>query len=170
MDDILNYLISQGHITQAEFDQKVESIKQEIESRPKNPHEIFLSLDVANTGLEELRTKKIEQLNHNCKQEILAGFTSSALGAPQFYDFDEEAQGNLSGCLNLVNGGQITPETIISWKTDGVPQNHTVAQFTQVCVDSFIHKQMNVTKYWTKKYAVLAMTTKENILTVNWDD
>lgn len=140
-----------------------------IINRP-NPNEIFLSLDTENVDLEELRTKKLEQINYLCNQEILNGFYSSALGEPHYYNFDEEAQSNLSGTLILVNGGQISSETIISWKTDGVPQNHTVSEFIQVCVDSFTHKQSKITKYWSKKYAILAMTTREDILTVNWID
>ncbi|MCM3628808.1 hypothetical protein M3194_15800 [Paenibacillus glycanilyticus] len=168
MDELLEIFISQGLITQDQFDQKVAQYKAEIDARPKNPDEIFLSLDVENTDIEVLREKKIEQLDYLCNQSILAGFESDSLGESHKYDFDTEAQGNLSGTLNLINGGQLPSDTILEWKADGIPQNHTVPQFIQVCVDSFTHKQSNVNKYWEKKYAVLEMIEKEDILSVNW--
>src|SRR5205085_1546952 len=58
---------------------------------------------------------KIDELNAACNDEILAGFTSSALGTANSYDFDYEAQTNLGGMLNAITAGIITTEPI-SWK------------------------------------------------------
>lgn len=118
--------------------------------------------------LQQAKEVKIEELNSRCNETILAGFTSSALGVANKYDFDYEAQTNLNGQLNFINAGLIASNAIIKWKASGVPQDHTVEQFKTVCVDGFAFKQDNVNKYWTLKAQVQSATTKTEVDAVVW--
>lgn len=110
---------------------------------------------------------KIAELDSACNAEILAGFTSSALGAANTYDFDYEAQTNLGGMLNAITAGIITTEPI-SWKASGVPTNHTFAQFKKLFADGLVHKNSKIQKYWALKAQVNAATTPEEVSAITW--
>ena len=118
--------------------------------------------------LQDIKNKKIEELNRACNETILAGFVSSALGEENLYDFDYEAQINLNGQLNFINAGLTPPDAIIMWKANGVPKEHTVEQFKVVCEDGFAHKQSNISKYWMLKQQVEQAEDEETINAITW--
>jgi hypothetical protein len=122
--------------------------------------------------LAKYKQDKIDLLSATCNSTILAGFSSSALGISHNYDFNYEAQGNLSGRLGLINANQNYTEPF-SWKTtDAGVLNHTKAQFIQLCTDADTFKNTQIAKYWTLKGQVNAVsesaTSKDQIDAINW--
>lgn len=183
MDDILQYLISKGHITQEEFDQRVLVLSQELELNPmginkkvkdltekvyiKNPDEIYKAIDLKNISLEDIKTKKINQLNFLCNQTILSTFTSACLGVSHIYSFSSDSQMNFSGTLGAINAN-ISPTTI-NWKTeDAGVLSHTITQFKSLFADGMTFKQANINKYRSLKDQVLACTTQSQIDAIVW--
>lgn len=139
-----------------------------ITAKTYNADEVFQATDVESTSLDDLKTLKINQLDYLCTNTILAGFKSSALGAEHVYGFNEQDQANLSGRLTLINADTSYPDTF-SWKTtDAGPLAHTKAQFIVVCRDADTHKNNYIAKYWSMKYQVQAVTTKEDVLAIVW--
>lgn len=118
------------------------------------------------TPLSEYKEKKIAELSKICNETILGGYTSNALGSPNHYDFDMEAQMNLAGMLHAINAAMINEP--ITWKASGVPQQHTINQFKQVFADGLNWKNNNIGKYWMFKSQVAAATTKVEVDVVSW--
>lgn len=118
-------------------------------------------------ALTKYKQMKIEELDRKCNETILSGFSSSALGVNHQYDFDYEAQQNLSGMLTLFNTDATT--TQIDWKTlDAGVLTHTKEQFLALYRDGFVHKNQNITKYWNLKEQVKAATTLDAITEIIW--
>lgn len=109
---------------------------------------------------------KITELNAACNAEILAGFSSSALGEPNDYDFDYEAQINLTEMLQAINNDMVTEP--IFWKASGEPKPHTIAQFKALFADGLEFKNSRIQRYWSLKAQVLAATTQEEIDAIVW--
>ncbi|NOV01336.1 DUF4376 domain-containing protein [Paenibacillus planticolens] len=109
---------------------------------------------------------KLSELNAACNAEILAGFTSNALGTDHTYDFDYDAQINLGGMLNAITAGLVSGTVI--WKASGIPQGHTIDQFKTVFADGLAHKNTNIGKYWTLKAAAEAASSDEEIRDITW--
>lgn len=97
--------------------------------------------------------RKLSELDISCNSTILAGFTSDCLGESHEYDFDEEAQRNLTGRLGLVNSfPTLEKYQAFSWKTkDAGPLVHTQAEFRQLCSDADDHKDGLIARYWVLK-------------------
>lgn len=114
-----------------------------------------------------LQAQKIAQLKAACQATILAGFTSSCLGTPHQYDFDYQAQVNLTGMYTIVmNDNTITS---VTWKTkDSGPLPHTRDQFIQLCKDAENFKWTNIQRYWNLKAQVQAATTEAQINSITW--
>lgn len=149
----------------AVLDDKINLLSEEI--NPKNEDEIYKSLDISTVTLDELKIKKIAQLNFLCNQSILAGFKSSAISAtPNTYDFDMESQVNLAGMLHAISNNMVKEP--ILWKASGVPQPHTIEQFKIVYADGLAHKNSKIQRYWTLKSQVGDCVTKEEVNNVNW--
>lgn len=167
----IQFLQQQIEISIANQDVRITEISTELNDKvnPKTPDAVFVGLDIESTSLEDLKTKKIEQLNYFCNMTILNGFTSSCLGVENFYGFNQEDQSNINGQLNFINAGLTPEDESITWKASDSPRPHTVQQFKNMCVDAFSHKQNNIAKYWIKKYAILQMSTKEEVLAIVWD-
>ncbi|MBL0387935.1 DUF4376 domain-containing protein [Tumebacillus sp. ITR2] len=119
-------------------------------------------------SLEDIKGAKIAELNAACNTGILAGFRSSALGEPHSYDFDAEAQSNLTGMLSVMNADPTIVETI--WKTTDVgPLPHTREQFVTLCRDGLDHKNKLIARYWAIKASVEAATSEEEVLAIQWE-
>jgi hypothetical protein len=123
--------------------------------------------DLQNWWISALQAQKIAQLKSACQQTILAGFTSSCLGAAHQYDFDYQAQMNLTAQYTmLMNDSTITS---VMWKTkDAGPLSHTRAQFIQLCKDADNWKWTNVQRYWNLVAQVQAATTEAQINAITW--
>lgn len=83
----------------------------------------------------------IAELTNKCRQAILSGFTSSALGSPMHYPYGPTDQTNLSGSVLA----SILPDTLTDWVTpfwcedsNGVWafRMHTATQIQQVGRDA----------------------------------
>lgn len=135
-----------------------------------NPNEIFLSLDVENTDLDELKQKKIEQLDYFCNTTILNGFTSDCLGVEHTYGFDMEDQSNLSGRLSLINANPTNPKLQqFNWKTkDAGVLQHTKEQFVLLCADADDHKDNWIAYFWSLKIQALSAETKNDVMLIEW--
>lgn len=132
-----------------------------------NPDEAFLLLNVEITSLEDLKTKKIEQLNYLCNQDILSGFASSALGIEHTYGFSYEDQQNIASMLTLMNADSTITSTY--WKTkDAGVLLHTKDEFLVLCKDAQSHKQGKIATYWAKKSQVETLTSKDEIIAIIW--
>jgi hypothetical protein len=117
--------------------------------------------------LADAQAAKIGELDAKCNETILAGFTSSALGSAHDYDFDYEAQQNLSGMLSLFNADATIAD--VTWKTkDAGPLTHTKEQFLQLYKDGFAHKNGHIAHYWTLKAQVQAATTVSAVQEIVW--
>lgn len=127
-----------------------------------------LKADSADPAVRLVASKesKLAELNSACNAAILAGFESSALGAPHFYDFDYEAQINLAGMLNAIANAMITGS--ISWKASGVPTDHTIDQFKQLYADGLAFKNAQIQRYWALKAQVNAAATIAEVEAVVW--
>lgn len=134
----------------------------------KDPDKTFKELNVNFIPLEELKSKKIEQLHYLCNQDILSGFYSSAAtDEPILYGFDWDDQNNLQGTLTLMNS---KPDlTVIFYKPKGIPPfAHSRDQFINLCTDAFLAKQTKIAKYWSLKAEVELCMTKEDVQTIIW--
>ena len=100
--------------------------------------------------LSELKEQKIHELSEACKQSILDGFISSALGQSFKYDAEDVDQINLLGATTATaptaafpNGTDI--QYAVRPMVNGVPQAkyytlHTHAQLRQVLSDGATYK------------------------------
>lgn len=124
--------------------------------------------NVSSLQLTDAQNARISELNSKCNMTILSGFSSSALGVSHNYDFNEEAQRNLSGRLSLINADPNYPASF-SWKTtDSGIMTHTKEQFIQLCVDADTFKNNQVSKYWNLKAQVNLTTTVTNVTAIVW--
>lgn len=125
-------------------------------------------LKIVNRTLDDIKQEKISELNQSCNTSILAGFSSSALGAtPHTYDFNYEAQINLGGMISAITAG-MAPATI-TWKTvDSGNLPHSQAQFKQVFADGLTFKNNQISKYWSLKVKVLAAIDEASINAILW--
>lgn len=117
--------------------------------------------------LLSLQTNKIEQLSKSCKEDILNGFSSSALGLSHDYKFDEEDQRNFSQQANAL----IFDSTIatIDWNTkDAGLLKHTREQFIQLLNDAQISKDEKVSHFRAMKKQILDAKTSDEVQTFQW--
>ncbi|WP_122665323.1 hypothetical protein [Pseudomonas viridiflava] len=98
----------------------------------------------AETAVEEVATtsynEKVQEINAACEAQITAGFWSSALGTPYFYDSQLEDQLNLTGII------QANTDSAYPCRDDqGVKvfRDHTAAQLQQVG-DDFIKLKLQL--------------------------
>jgi hypothetical protein len=128
--------------------------------------------DKINNTIENLKSKKIQELNKSCNSEILSGFKSSAKDdIEKQYDFDYEAQTNMLGMQNKVLHSIILQTTVeIKWyaKDETTCVLWTNEEFMQLCEDAENFKQGRIDKYKLLKLQVLEATTKEQIESIVW--
>lgn len=115
-------------------------------------------------NLDAYKEKKIQDLDNSCESEILAGFESSALGTPHFYQSSRDDQMNLIGLVATGDDDLFKCDdyTSIAYRL------HTAAQLKQVIVDGKNIKLTILTKFNTLKGQVLAATTQAEIDAIVW--
>jgi hypothetical protein len=117
--------------------------------------------------LDQAKQNKISELSANCNKAILAGFSSSALGAPHFYGYEIDDQANFEKAMNLIIRGKAPAQDY--WKTKNAgPLVHTQAQIELVYDDSIVHLKTNLGKKWMLEAKVKALTTAEAIEAIVW--
>ena len=97
-----------------------------------------------------------------CRNAILGGFSSSALGADYAYPSDDVAQRNIGMCA--VGGGLLWCETGATWAM----VVHTTAQAQQVQKDLFAMIQTNQAKYETLMGEIAAATSVAAVQAITW--
>jgi len=80
--------------------------------------------------LAEVKTAKISELTGDCREAIISGFSSSALGQSFLYPSDPTTQSNQSMIANAPSGGDLWCSSSTTALTP-----HTQAQAQQVCGD-----------------------------------
>jgi len=154
---ILNYLIANGHTTKEEFDKKVADFKYQNE----NP-----TFDYSGLSLKEAKEQKVQELTHNCKQDIIYGFVASNGNA---YRLTVEDQLNMQGQKNdLDDDPNITS---VGWMTkDDVSITHTRDEWLTMYKEAFQHKNDTIWKNKSLRDQVLAETTDtvEKVKNIEW--
>jgi len=119
-------------------------------------------------SLDEVKKVKLQELNNDCKRTTLGTFTSSALGEPHTYSYDEEAQRNLILGKTLVDNYSDTDT--INWRISDTRQvlPHTKSQFLVLFQDSVIHLMTNIEKFRLLESQVNSCTTNEEVELINW--
>jgi hypothetical protein len=124
--------------------------------------------DMNTVSLEQYKEDKIHLLSGLCQSEILADFTSDALGSTHTYGFDQYDQINLQAIgVNLA----IDPDLVsVDWKTreSVVLVHHTREQIIQVIKDAATHQKSAQYKYLNLKYEIQEAPDKATVDTINW--
>jgi len=120
--------------------------------------------------LEIKKVTKIEEINNKCKQEIEAGFVSSALGSEHIYQSEPVDQINL---ISVVLAGQDSPFKC-GIKDDGGNivwsyKQHTIDQLKQVLADGKAYKLALLEKANKLKEQVKNAKTVDETNKINWD-
>lgn len=147
--------------------------------------------------LDEFKQTRIEEINNECKTEIISGLISNALGEPHRYDTDLEDQLNFSQAMAvaLINRetyqneykawkDKITadpectdPEPVESsipyriWDTNGIAKSwypHYYKTFQDVLVDGSAYKGQLLYTCSILKARVAAATTHEEVDSIVW--
>ena len=119
--------------------------------------------------LEEIKTSKISEINGKCKQEIVSGFASSALGSEYIYQSEPVDQINLMGAViagedSVFKCGKTNSDGIVTW--DYI--KHTIDQLKQVLADGKIHKLALLEKANKLKIEVKEATTVKDVEAIVW--
>lgn len=131
----------------------------------KLPYAIPSTEELQSYWIESLKDEKINEINANCENTILAGFTSSSTGYS--YDFTNYDQMNITQQMLLL----VSDPTIasIQWKTqDAGIVSLTRDQFLQIANEANDHKRVNIGKYWTLKSQVQSATMEDEINAIVW--
>jgi len=120
--------------------------------------------------LEQAKKQKINEINNKCKQEIVSGFTSSALGSEHIYQSEPVDQINLMGAVlagqdSLFKCGVKDDGGNITWSY----KQHTIAQLKQVLADGKAYKFALLEKANKLKEQVKNAKTVDEINKINWD-
>lgn len=114
--------------------------------------------------LAAAKTQKIKELDTACNNDILSGFTCTVKGEVRAFGFDMNDQMNLTGKLTMLNANPSIDT--VTWKCKGLEgqlDNYTREEFNQICVAADDAKTAKIGTFWTKKNAVLAATTIEEV-------
>jgi hypothetical protein len=135
-------------------------------------------MDVA--VLERIKTLKVAELSEACRNEIISGFTSNALGQDGLYDSYEVDQLNLVGSVSAISPSPNAPNGsampyAVRPIVDGVVQPkvytvHTYAQLRQVMQDGTVFKLTKLQKFNAKRdYVNFNCSTHEQVDAVTWE-
>lgn len=112
--------------------------------------------------LSQAQATQTSTLSVACQAEILAGFSSSALGSAYNYPSDNVTQRNIA--MAVISGGSLWCETGSTWAFE----THTAAQAAQVQKDLWAMIQAAQAKYSTLLAEVDAATTVAAVQAIVW--
>lgn len=134
-------------------------------------------LDVDPVRVETAKASQCAAMRAACEAEILAGFTSDALGMQMFYDGSVEDQLNLSSAILQASpqpgvplgfstffGLRQSKDSPKSFKT------HTFAQLRKVSIDGSNFRTLLLQRLNVRKAAIAACTRVSEVLTITWSD
>lgn len=119
--------------------------------------------------LASAKQSKIVELDASCSSEILSGFVCNIKGEDRAFGFDLNDQMNLTGKLTMLNANP-SIESVI-WKCKGLEGQldvYSTEEFNQICVAADAAKTAKIGTFWTKKNAVLAAMTVEEVNEIVW--
>ena len=122
--------------------------------------------ELNDTNLDELKQKKINELNNKCSDEIEKGMLCTTNN--HFYRFNkDEDQSNFSAqLLEIIDR---TAPDIIYWKTeDAGIVSITQDQFKSIYRELGNNQKSLISKYWGLKLQILNSATIEEVLSVVW--
>jgi len=122
--------------------------------------------ELNDTNLDELKQKKINELNNKCSDEIEKGMLCTTNN--HFYRFNkDEDQSNFSAqLLEIIDG---TAPDIIYWKTEDTGiVSITQDQFKSIYRELGNNQKSLISKYWGLKLQLLNSATIEEVLSVVW--
>lgn len=133
----------------------------------------YLSADPG-PSLADLRVDQLNKISAACAAAIMAGFTSSALGAEYTYPCATTDQINLNGSVT----DSYRPGIPSSWSTPFVCMDsagvwgaraHTAAQIQQAGSDCKAHVLTQLGKKWAYGAAINAAMTPADVQAVVWE-
>ncbi|UOG54760.1 hypothetical protein [Leptospira noguchii] len=139
---VYNKISKEERILQS-WEDKID-LETETEDEPRRdgsgsvlPHQVYTESGGWIIDIDQKRDSLIRLVNSICESKITAGFVSSALGAPHFYNSDRDDQLNLVGLVSLNTSvlHKCTDE-------DGIKEErkHTFDQIKQVLGDGVARK------------------------------
>lgn len=141
-----------------------------------NPLDTISKVDLDARKLLVLKREKTISLSEDCKQIIISGFTSSALGSSMLYDSEEVDQLNLIGTVSTTAP---TPAAASGYDSlyacrdvgTGIKEYrlHTHYQLRQVMSDGAIFKMQQLQKFHLLRIQVESATTEEEINGIKWN-
>lgn len=140
-----------------------------------NESDIIAKEDLDIRKLVVLKRNRISMLSNECRESIISGFTSSAIGVEMLYDSEEVDQLNLIGAttdtspdINEPNGYSILyacRDIVTNIKEYRL---HTHFQLRQVMRDGAEFKLQQLQKFHILRMAVEMAGSIEEIDSVNW--
>ncbi|WP_061243674.1 hypothetical protein [Leptospira interrogans] len=133
-------------------------------------YQVYMETDGWIVDLIQKKDSLVKLVNSICESKIIAGFTSSALGAPYFYTSDRDDQLNLVGLVSL--------NSSVSYKCTDQNEvkeyrNHTANQIKQVLSDGAIRKTSLLQKAANLKVLLQSIETVDELDKINissgWD-
>lgn len=167
IQDVVEYLISTGEVSQKKVDEVVERHKKKaVINRLKTAKERYNELDKSDIPLEDIKLYKIEELKQDCTEAIYKGFAASN---GEDYGFNEHDQANMTQqmILNIQDTDNLITKILWKTKSNGVV-SHTKSEFASVIQDAKNHKLEQQQKFWNLEEQVIAATTKEEVEAVIW--
>lgn len=119
--------------------------------------------------LPVLKEEARNRINGECRDQIIAGFESSALGEPHQYPFKGEDQSNLMSTFMLAKELNVD-KPFKCWDAAGIVgyRIHTVAQLQQVGQDADNHKMIALIKAATLKARIEATANAAEVEAIIW--
>jgi hypothetical protein len=119
--------------------------------------------------LKKMKISKAEELDANCKKEILGRFKSTFNDVEYEFSYDMEAQSRFNGVPYLFTSNIITE---VEWNAylNGERTSLVLdkASFDKIAADAFAHQMFNITKYRQKIELIDSAKTLEEINLIKW--
>lgn len=116
--------------------------------------------------LPEAREKKLASLSESCREAIVGGFTSSALGSVHHYDGGIEDQVNIMGAA--MAGVDLPFRCRDDVLREKIFRPHTAAQMAQVYADGVSYKLAQLSRLEIKRAALNNATTVDEVNAIEW--
>ena len=143
-----------------------------LESKLKTPIEVYNEIDKQKTSLEDLKTFKLNQLNHLCNETIVNGFTYKIDDIVYKFSSSLEAQSNFQSTDSLFKDGLIAE---VYWSAtnieNGIVERITLNNkaFNDLRLALFHHINSNVSRFRDGlQPLVLTAKTNEEVDNINW--
>jgi hypothetical protein len=115
------------------------------------------------------KLRKIDDFSTKCRETIFAGFTSNCFGTAKHFTYDEDDQKNMTGLAVALVVGLVTE---IPYKSSDMLECSvlTPPAFMQLCTDAMQFKLATMNRFYQKRIAIEACTTKAEVDVIKWED